>query len=1207
MVWKKILSLVIIAVLITGGLAIIGSQSAKAERGEQVHTIDFGVHFDIESAVEEVCEGERDLFLHPIDGPIYQGLPEEWRMELDTWESRTSYKNLMFNPAHEGHGTEAIQDAIDRGWIDDPEDVQWLANDFEGEWTVNPFTHEEIRLAMQYLNRKEIIDELIEGFGDPRYSYMDTESEVWRDHFVEAIVEEYNMSAEGDIELMEQMIEGAMQEIKENVAFGEVRFEEGYWQYRPPEEDWHDIEIKIITRVEDWRNDLGNYIVDILQDLGFHAWVDPTDSATAIPLVFFGEPEPYDNLAYHIYTGGWFSSQAEYYQEDRLSQMYTPWYGLTQTHVEEKRWNYDEEGYTDRVQRLDNISKELYQGQIENKEKYWEKKVEATQLGFEESVRVFLLTEQAFYPYNPNNVRRAVPEAINGYDTYFGPRTMFTDNGKLETGFLYWAGLHGCWNLFGGSEELYVDNQRRMLREYGSWNHPETGIPMEVNVYWSEGRETDPYERKGDIKLDYEWDGDDLIENIEISEKAVDYVAGDRKWLDRNELIAEGYIEDEYAAVKATLDVHEEHVWHDGSNFSLQDVMAAYARNKELGDNTQEPYLESWNLSQSVWWESIHAIEWNEEKGTYTVYGDYTLPIEDKIGDHYSIFPEVHPLTYEGWNHLHGGDKTEYGGIVDQDYNYEPGYGGMWIHQLSLNQNEDLVKVLEAMREDEWIPYYLREETNAPIPINSGELTDQLESLINFIETHNHSFIGTGPFWIEDLDEYTPIVMSLQRHDDYGFPFEGEEAGGVEFPYGYWSAQFEIDEISFDMMEVKPDELKLYEEEETGDVEIFVEGQWVSLYPEPDERALTEEDLEDYTLRLAEFEGGPAVEVDGESLELGRDEISLEKKNNVTQFSAEMNIADVGTGIYFMEFRARAEEDGPWTLITHDVRVEAEEEHTLTLNIHGEGTVEVNGVEKEPDTYTFDPLEEIELAAVSAEEWTFDQWVGDVPSLNQKEKEITLLMDGDKEIEAHFRELEEYELTINIQGEGTTDPEPGTYTYLEGEEVTVEAIPDEGWEFDEWIGDIRSSSVETSFTMDADLEITAVFEIESEPAYFEVEITDYDDEVDEGDTVTVEFTVENTGELEGTQTIVFSVDGDEEDTMEMTIGAGESEDGEFEWEADDAGEYELEIASDDHEDTVAVTVEEDDDIPGFTLSSLLIASFISAIWYQRKIKDKNKR
>ncbi len=193
------------------------------------------------------------------------------------------------------------------------------------------------------------------------------------------------------------------------------------------------------------------------------------------------------------------------------------------------------------------------------------------------------------------------------------------------------------------------------------------------------------------------------------------------------------------------------------------------------------------------------------------------------------------------------------------------------------------------------------------------------------------------------------------------------------------------------------------------------------------------------------------------------------------------------------------------------------------------------------------------------------------------------------------------ELTINAEEGGTTDPEPGVYTYDSGEEETVEAIPDEGYEFVEWTGDVTGTDTTITVTMDTDKEITAVFQEEPDPAYFEVEITNYDDEVEEDETVTVDFTVENTGDLEDTQDIVFSVDGSEDDSMEVTLEAGEDYSGSFTWEAEEEGDYDLEVSSEDTSDSVTVTVEEEEpEIPGFTLALLVLGAVIAVAIYYRK-------
>jgi len=977
---KKFLSLLVVLVLVIGGFFVISGHT-EAEEGELVSEVEFNVVLDVEDGVSSVYECDTHMFMHGVDGVRYNELDEEWRVELDTWEALMSYNNLFFNPAHEGKNTTAMQEAIDAGWIDEPEEVRWLANNTYGEWTVNPFAHNDIRFAMQYLNREAMIEELLDGLAYPRYGYMESSLEVWEEHFVKAIQEEFDIGPEGDEDYMAEWIEKGMEDIQENVAFGEVRFDEGYWQYRAPGEDWHTIEVIILPRIEDWRLDLGKYIADILEDCGFDVYVSQIIDSP-IPRVFFGDPEPFDNLDYHIYTGGWISAETEYYQHEALSRMYAPWYGFLQIYGPEEHWQYDDEGYDKEiaahedgrgyatgqtVEDMDNAAQDLYYGDVEDEDDYWEKKVETTQLGFMESLRVFLVTTQEFYPYNPNKILSAVTESINGYDTYFGPRTMITDDGTLDTEIMTGVDkpYFDNWNYYGGSNDIYGEYQRRMLREYGTWNHPRTGIPMQVNNYWMDNDQleeerperTHPYDIQGGIEIDEE--------GIDIPDDAVDYFPAEREWKEVSEYIEE---ENRTAPVKATIDVHEEHVWHDGTDLNLQDVMAAYARDKELGDDTHEPYLESWEAQKAGWWNSISAIEWNEDEGTYTIYGDYSFPIEDLIGDHYSMFPEVHPLTYEGWNHLHGGEETEYGGIVEEDYLYEPESGYNWIHQISSEHNEDLVTVLETMRQDEWIPYYLREENNAPISMDEDELTTQLDSVIDFIDTYEHSYISAGPFMLEDYDE-DDGTMDMTRWDDYGFPFEGEEAEGEEFTHGYWRAQFELPYLEVDITEYDEDVRKgeevsvQYEVENTGtgqdtqDIVFRVDGDEHDVY-------------EDLTLDPQDYHQGEFV-WDGTE-EPGTYEIEV----------ASEDTSDTG-------------------------QVNVEEVLELTIDIEGEGTVEVDGEEVEDGwTQKYEEGTELTITAEPDEGWEFIGWTG----TDETGEEITITMDEDKEITAVFEEEEEEEV-----------------------------------------------------------------------------------------------------------------------------------------------------------------------------------------------------
>ncbi|MFW6064923.1 MAG: Ig-like domain-containing protein [Candidatus Natronoplasma sp.] len=932
MKWKKILSFAIVSVLVMSGLAVMsGHTRAQDDEGTLIDEVNFDVVLDQEDGVAATLDGETHMFMQGVDGLVYNSLDEDWRVELETWDVQGSYNNLLLNPAHEGKNTTAINEAIDEGWIDEPEDIQWLANNADGEWTVNPFAHNDIRFALQYLNRQSMIEDLQDGFGFPRYGFMATAVEAWGQYFDEGINQEFDVGPEGDEDYMSDWIQASMEEIQEEVAFGEVtgNADDG-WYYNPEDGDEHQIEIIIMARSEDWRQDLGEYIGDVLEDEGFDVVTDPTPSGEAIPRAFDGSPEPYDNLDYHIYTGGWVSTTAVAYQHDACSQMYAPWYGFMQTGGSEDHWQYDDEGYDKPIAAhedgkgwdsgatvgdMDMEAQNLYLGLgMEKESEYWNQTIDVTQLGFTESLRVFLTTSQSFYPYNPEKMQAAVPEAINGYDTYFGPRTMRTDDGTLETEILTGEDqpYMDNWNLFGGSADVYGEYQRRLVREYGAWQHPGEGLPMQVNNYWMDNEELEehrpernhPYDIQGGVETNFTFDEDgELIENITIPDDAVDYFPENRTWKTVDEYIEE---ENRSAAVKVTVDVHEEHVWHDGTDFSIQDLMAAYARNKELGDETHEPYLKSWDNLNSVFWNSIHATTWDVENGTYTMWGDYTFPVEDLVGYHYSLSAEVHPLTYEGWNHLHGGDETEYGGIADETFDYEPGDDN-WIHQISSSQNEVLVDVLEAMNDDDWVPYYLRDSENSPIPMDEDELTTQLDSVIDFINTHEHSYIGTGPFMLDTYDE-NDHTLHLERWDDYGFPFEGEEAEGETFEYGYWSEQFEIAGARMDYVEA-PEEATIGEE-----IEASGTGAWEELFPEPGEVELTEDELNDYRYTLRD-------ELNGEILvEVTSDDIELTPEGSYSSFNATIPTEELEEGgAYTLQLEGQEIEDGPWDIASQRI------------------------------------------------------------------------------------------------------------------------------------------------------------------------------------------------------------------------------------------------------------------------------------------------
>jgi len=215
MKWKKLLSFAIVTVLVFSVLVAFVSPTRADEEGTPIDEINFQVTFEMSDGAAAAAEGDVHLFMHSVDGPVYQGLPGDFLAALDTWDVFGTYNSYLINPAHEGSGTPEALEAETEEWIEDPADFRYLANNVDGDWTVNPFAHNDIRFAFQYLNREEMVEDLLEGFGLPRYGAMAANIPMWEEVFEEPIREGYDMSPEGDWARVEWMVEEAMNEIAE--------------------------------------------------------------------------------------------------------------------------------------------------------------------------------------------------------------------------------------------------------------------------------------------------------------------------------------------------------------------------------------------------------------------------------------------------------------------------------------------------------------------------------------------------------------------------------------------------------------------------------------------------------------------------------------------------------------------------------------------------------------------------------------------------------------------------------------------------------------------------------------------------------------------------------------------------------------------------------------------------------------------------------
>lgn len=140
----------------------------------------------------------------------------------------------------------------------------------------------------------------------------------------------------------------------------------------------------------------------------------------------------------------------------------------------------------------------------------------------------------------------------------------------------------------------------------------------------------------------------------------------------------------------------------------------------------------------------------------------------------------------------------------------------------------------------------------------------------------------------------------------------------------------------------------------------------------------------------------------------------------------------------------------------------------LTVNIVGSGSV----TEYPAAPYKYG--QEVSLTAVPEPGFIFYDWSGDLTGFDNP---ATITMDGDKVITASFCKPVWYTLAVETTGEGAVLVEPELEEYLHGSRVTLTAVPQPGWRFTGWSGDLAGDDNPVDLVMTADKNVIATFSV----------------------------------------------------------------------------------------------------------------------------------
>ena len=144
-------------------------------------------------------------------------------------------------------------------------------------------------------------------------------------------------------------------------------------------------------------------------------------------------------------------------------------------------------------------------------------------------------------------------------------------------------------------------------------------------------------------------------------------------------------------------------------------------------------------------------------------------------------------------------------------------------------------------------------------------------------------------------------------------------------------------------------------------------------------------------------------------------------------------------------------------------------QYTVAVTAVGNGSVT-----RDPDQALYDEFETVELTALPDSGWVFTGWSGDMTGSDNPD---TLTVTANMSVTATFDPDTIYTIAVTTVGNGTVTLDPDSASYDLSEPVELTALPDSGWVFTGWSGDLTGSLNPDTLTVTGDMAVTAHFAV----------------------------------------------------------------------------------------------------------------------------------
>jgi peptide/nickel transport system substrate-binding protein len=672
--------------------------------GAWLDTVVFIEEPSADAAVTRLEVGDIDVYAFTVSSPDV-GARVAASPALKSWQSFGSYNELTFNPS---------------GPV------------FEGTGKLNPFAVPRIREAMNWLiDRNYITQEIMGGLGSPRWTAMNNASGDYAQlaDIVKAIERQYSY----DFDLANEVIAEEMETLGASL-------EGGVWQY-----DGEPVEIIVLIRTEDERRDIGDYVANQLEEVGFTTFRDYRPAADASPIWLFADPN--DGL-FHVYTGGWITTVVPRDLADNFEFFYTQrGYGVPLW----QNYNPDPE--------FDALTQRLATSDFTSIEERREMMAEVLPMAMEDSIRVWLADRASIAPMRAEvNVAGDLYGSIAG--SYLWASTLSREGeigGSMTIAMP--SMLTQPWNALDGSNWIYDMMLTRGTGELAYYPDPYTGL-----YYPNRYDRAEVVIQEGlPVGKTLDWVDLSFADEIVVPEDAwVDWDPVEQVFITAGEAYPEGLTALRKSTVYYEEDLYDKVKWHDGSNFSLGDIVMYIIMQFDRGREESAIFDEAKVGPLGTFMASHRGVRiLSEDPLIIETWSDYWLLDAEQLA---STWWPQYPQGPSSWDALTLGIMAEANELAAFSAAKAESLEVEWLNYISGPTIDVLKDMLDEAKETGYIPY----ENTLGQFITAEEAQTRWDNLDTWFTSRGHFWMGTGVYFLERAFpiEGTVIFRRFLDHPD---------------------------------------------------------------------------------------------------------------------------------------------------------------------------------------------------------------------------------------------------------------------------------------------------------------------------------------------------------------------------------------------------------------------------------------------------------